>query len=359
MNDNTRTHYPEKQEQVVEFHVGAGAEVQRIDVYLCSVIRNATRTKVQTAIDGGNVLVNGKVIKSSYKIQPGDHIVCTVLRRPPIELVPENIPLNIVYEDDDLMVINKPAGMVVHPAHGNRYGTLVNALLYHMGQRESIVVEEENESEEAELDDASVLDNYALRPGIVHRIDKDTSGILVVGKNPHATEQLSAQFARRTAKRVYHALVWGLVKEDSITIDAPLARSPRDRKIFCVNPTEGKSAITDLTVLERYDFLSMVELRLRTGRTHQIRVHCSHLHHPLLGDTAYGGNVLHYGGIRAQHRTAAHRCLELMQRQALHATSLGFQHPTTGVWMEFTSELPEDFSAVLSLVRELHAKSIQ
>ena len=211
----------------------------------------------------------------------------------------------------------------------------------------------------SEMDDESVLDTDALRPGIVHRIDKDTSGILVIGKNPRATEHLSAQFARRTAKRVYHALVWGIVKNDTDTIDAPLARSPRDRKIFAVNERDGKSAITDYTVLARYDFLTLLELRLRTGRTHQIRVHCSSMHHPLLGDAAYGGTALAYGGIRAQHRTIAHKCLELMPRQALHATSLGFTHPRTGEWMEFTSELPDDFRSVVDLASKLHEQQLE
>lgn len=360
MSNEERTHYPAKQEHIVEFRVGAGAEPNRLDVYLSTAIKNATRSKVQTAIDDGKVSVNGKVVKSSYKVQPGDVIVCQIMKRPPIELRPEDIPLDVVFEDDDVLVVNKPAGMVVHPAHGNRYGTLVNAVLYHMGQRESIVLEEESDDqEEAELDDESVLDTDALRPGIVHRIDKDTSGILVIGKNPRATEHLSAQFAKRTAKRVYHALVWGVVKNDHDTIDAAIARSPKDRKVFTVNERDGKSAITDYTVLSRFDFLTLLELRLRTGRTHQIRVHCSHLHHPLLGDAAYGGNAPVYGGIRAQHRTTAFRCLELMQRQALHATSLGFTHPRTGEWMEFTSELPADFRQVLDIVTELHANELK
>ncbi len=359
INDDERSHYPAKREEVMEFRAGQGLEPTRIDVYLCTLIKNATRSKVQTAIDAQNVSVNGKVVKSSYKVQPGDLIVCRVLKRPPIELVPENISLDIVYEDDDVLVVNKAAGMVVHPAHGNRYGTLVNAVLYHMGQRESIVIEESEEGEDAEMESGELLDTDALRPGIVHRIDKDTSGILVVGKNPHATEQLSQQFAQRTAKRVYHALVWGIVKSDESTIDLPLARSPKDRKVFCVNEKEGKSAITDYKVLARYDFLTLLELRLRTGRTHQIRVHCSHMHHPLLGDAAYGGAALVYGGIRAQHTTSARRCLDLMPRQALHATSLGFTHPKTGEWMEFTSELPEDFKSVLKLVEGLHAAGLQ
>ncbi len=354
-----RTHYPAKREEVVEFRAGHGVEPTRLDVYLSTQIKNATRSKVQIAVEADRVSVNGKIVKSSYKVQPGDLIVCRILKRPPIELLPENIPLDIVYEDDDVLVVNKPAGMVVHPAHGNRYGTLVNAVLYHMGQRESIVLEDEDEQDEAELDHGELLDSNALRPGIVHRIDKDTSGILVVGKNPMATEDLSAQFAKRTAKRVYHALVWGLVKNDEETIDLAIARSPKDRKVFCVNEKEGKSAITDYKVLARYDFLTKLELRLRTGRTHQIRVHCANMHHPLLGDSAYGGDALVYGGIRAQHTTTARRCLELMPRQALHASSLGFKHPRSGEWMDFHSELPADFQAVIELVSKLHAQSLE
>ncbi len=358
-DNDERTHYPEKREEQVEFHAGHGLEPIRLDVYLCTLIKNATRSKVQAAIAADRVSVNGKIAKASYKVQPGDHIVCRILKRPPIELLPENIPLDIVYEDDDLMVVNKPAGMVVHPAHGNRYGTLVNAVLYHMGQRESIVIEQEDDSDDGEMDSGELLDSNALRPGIVHRIDKDTSGILVVGKNPQATEHLSSQFAKRTAKRVYHALVWGIVKSDEATIDLPIARSPKDRKVFCVNEKEGKSAITDYKVLARYDFLTLLELRLKTGRTHQIRVHCSHIHHPLLGDAAYGGAALVYGGIRAQHTTSARRCLELMPRQALHASSLAFTHPKTGTWMEFHSEWPSDFQAVVELAAKLHEKSIE
>lgn len=352
-----RSHYPEKYEHVFEYHAPQGLEPVRLDVYLTTIIKNATRSRVQAAIDAESVMVNGKKAKASQKVQPHDHIVCHVMRRPPIELVPENIPLDIVYEDESLLVVNKPAGMVVHPAHGNRFGTLVNAVLYHLGQRESVMIADEEEIEEGEVNEGELFDSDAIRPGIVHRIDKDTSGILVIGKTPDATEKLSRQFAERTAKRTYHALVWGIVKENEGSIDAEIGRSPRDRKLFAVVQKGGKHAVTDYKVLARYDFLSLLQLNLRTGRTHQIRVHCSHLHHPLLGDAPYGGATLAYGGIKGHHRSVAHRCLEMMQRQALHATSLAFTHPRTGKWMEFNSELPEDFKQVLHLAEELHKGS--
>lgn len=354
-----QTHYPEKREEVFEYHAPAGIEPVRLDVYLALIIKGATRTKVQLAIDAGNITVNGKKSKASYKVQPHDHIICRVMKRPPIELLPENIPLDIVYEDADVLVVNKPAGMVVHPAHGNRYGTLVNAVLYHLGQRNAVLIADEEDMEDAEFEEGALFDSDAIRPGIVHRLDKDTSGILVIGKNPEASEKLSRQFADRTSKRTYHAIVWGIVKENEGTIDTEIGRSTRDRKLFAVVPKGGKHAITDYKTLARYDFLSLVQLNLRTGRTHQIRVHCAHMKHPLLGDTAYGGGSLAYGGIRAQHRSTAHRVLELMPRQALHATSLGFRHPRTGEWMEFTSDFPADFQTVLSITKELHEKSLQ
>ncbi|MBL7999950.1 MAG: RluA family pseudouridine synthase, partial [Candidatus Kapabacteria bacterium] len=316
----TDKHYPPKEETVFEYVAPSGTVPLRLDVFLTNAIKNATRNKVQTVIDDGLVTVNGKVGKASYKVQPNDVVLCRVMKRPPIELLPENIPLDIVFEDADVLVVNKPAGMVVHPAHGNRYGTLVNAVLYHLGARESVMIAESDELEDGDTDEGEVFDSDEIRPGIVHRIDKDTSGILVIGKNPVATEKLSRQFAERTAKRVYHALVWGIMKDDSATIDTLIDRSPRDRKIYAVSKTTGKSAITDYTVLSRYDFLTLVQLSLRTGRTHQIRVHCSSIHHPLLGDMAYGGASVAYGGVKAQHRHLAHRCLELMPRQALHAT---------------------------------------
>jgi 23S rRNA pseudouridine1911/1915/1917 synthase len=353
MDKTIDIHYPEKREEIIEYHAPSGIEPIRIDVYLTSIIKNATRNKVQNAIESGYVTMNGKIAKASHKVQPHDHIICRLMKRPPIELLPENIPLDILYEDDEILVVNKAAGMVVHPAHGNRYGTLVNAVLYHLGKRESVTIVDEEEIDEGDIDEGELFDSDAVRPGIVHRIDKDTSGILVIGKTPRATEHLSKQFAKKTSQRVYHALVWGIVKHNEGTIDAPIGRSPRDRKLYAVVKKDGREAITDYKVIARYDFLTHVEFSLRTGRTHQIRVHCAHLHHPLLSDTQYGGASVVYGGIKGHHRGAAHKCLDIMKRQALHAAFLGFIHPKTGKWMEFTSAPPQDFQEIEKLVRDL------
>lgn len=370
-------HYPTREPVVVEFHISKGTEPVRIDVWLTTYIKHATRNKVQEGINQGSVRVNGKQVKVSYKVQPGDHIVCTLMKRPPLELVPEDIPLDIVYEDEDVLVINKPAGMVVHPALGNRYGTIVNAALYHFGQRQSIMIddmmgddsseESDGESDEeiltelngtASEHEVSVFDSDAMRPGIVHRIDKETTGLLVIGKNTLATQHLCKQFFDRTTKRVYHAIVWGITKNDTEVINADIGRSSRNRKLRAVLKEGGKTAITEYTTLARYDFCSFIQLQLKTGRTHQIRVHMAHLHYPLMGDKEYGGDSLVYGGIKGHHRSVAHKCLDIMQRQALHATLLGFTHPRTGEWMEFTSELPSDMSQVLTMMKELHGKTL-
>lgn len=351
--------YPAHKEVVFEFTLQPKADPLRVDVFLTNMIAKATRNKVQEAIAEGLVTVNGKVVKANRKVQPGDVVHCKVLRRPPIELVPENIPLDIVFEDDHVLVVHKPAGMVVHPAHGNRYGTLVNAVLYHLGERSTVLIADEQELEEGEATEGELFDSNEIRPGIVHRIDKDTSGILVIGKTPAATEHLSRQFFERTSKRVYHALVWGIVKEDEGTIDKPIGRSSKDRKLFAVSEKHGKHAVTDYKVLARFNYCTLLELSLRTGRTHQIRVHCAHLHHPLLSDAAYGGNSLVYGGIRSHHKTLAQKTLDTIPRQALHATSLGFTHPHTGEWMQFTSSYPVDFQAALDLVTEIHSRDIE
>ena len=343
--------YPAYIQHTYEFAIPAGQKPERIDTFLARAIHNATRTRVQHAIDSGAVLVNGHPVKPSRKIQPGDVIVCHVMKPPPIELVPENIPLDILYEDSELLVVNKPAGMVTHPGFGNRYGTLVNALLYHMGVRESQVIETEDEDDET--DEGVIYSSDAVRPGIVHRLDKDTSGILVVAKNSHAHAMLAKQFAQRTAKREYQAIVWGVVKNDAGTIEGNLGRSQRDRKIFTVVTKGGKHAVTDYRVVERFDFLTLVSLSLRTGRTHQIRVHCAHIGHPLFADTAYGGsNVVYGSGAAAKHKQHVANLLAIMPRQALHAKTLAFRHPTTGAWLEFDSELPADFKALLAAVRQ-------
>lgn len=345
--------YPEYIQHTYEFLVPAGQKPERLDAFLARSIHNATRTKVQKAIDDNAVLLNGHPIKASRKIQPGDTVVCHVMKPPPLELVPENIPLEILFEDDDLLVVNKPAGMVTHPGYGNRYGTLVNALLYHFGVREAQVVESDDEEEE-ETDEGLLYQSDVVRPGIVHRLDKDTSGILVVAKHAHAHAMLARQFAERTAKREYQAIVWGKFKSNTGAIEGTIGRSSRDRKVFAMVNRGGKYAATDYRVIEEFDFLTLLSLSLRTGRTHQIRVHCSHIGHPLFSDTPYGGSATPYNGSMAKHKQRVANLLELMPRHALHAKTLAFRHPTTGAWLEFDSELPADFRALLNAVRLPH-----
>jgi 23S rRNA pseudouridine1911/1915/1917 synthase len=334
--------YPPLQEQRIELVVPPGQKPMRLDVYLASAISHATRTRIQEAIEAGKVTIEGRRAKASSKVQPGDRITCCILRRPPIELVPEPIALDILYEDEDVLVVNKPAGMVVHPAHGNRTGTLVNAVLYHLGVRERITIAGDDDLDEET--ESLLLASAAVRPGIVHRLDKDTSGVLVVAKNERASEVLSRQFAERRVHRIYHGFVWGILPDDSGTIEAPIGRSLRDRKLFSVLERGGKHAVTTYRVLERYAIATHLELKLHTGRTHQIRVHMAHIRHPLIGDAAYGGAVVpSIGGLTSPRvRPLANACLHLIQRQALHAAVLGFFHPRSGTYMEFCSPLPDD-----------------
>ncbi len=328
------------------FRVPHGQRPQRIDVWLAHVLPHASRTKVQRAIEAGCVTVNGRVPKPSYAIRPGDEITCTLYRLPPIELVPEPLPLEIVYEDDYLMVINKPAGMPTHPGIGHRQGTVVNAVLYHLGVRQPIRVEPELEGEEE--DEGALFASDAVRPGIVHRLDKDTSGLLLIAKDAALHSALAAQFAERRIQREYWALVWGRMPEAHGIVDAPLGRSPRNRKAFAVVPS-GKAARTEYWVLEEYPIASLVRLRLHTGRTHQIRVHLSWLGRPLVGDPLYGGDTVRVSEPR--WRQCAERCLELLPRQALHARTLGFLHPVTRQWIECEAPLPSDMEAALALLR--------
>ncbi|GIV51178.1 MAG: pseudouridine synthase [Candidatus Kapaibacterium sp.] len=334
--------YPPLQEQRIELVVPPGQKPMRLDVYLANTISHATRTRIQEAIEAGLVTIEGRRAKASSKVQPGDRITCCILRRPPIELVPEQIPLDILYEDEDVLVVNKPAGMVVHPAYGNRTGTLVNAVLYHLGVRERITIADEDDLDEET--ESLLLASAAVRPGIVHRLDKDTSGVLVVAKNERASEVLSRQFAERRVHRIYHGFVWGILPDDSGTIDAPIGRSPRDRKLFSVLERGGKHAVTTYRVLERYAIATRVELKLHTGRTHQIRVHMAYIRHPLIGDAAYGGAAVpSIAGLTSPRiRPLANACAQLIQRQALHASVLGFFHPRSGTYMEFSAPLPDD-----------------
>jgi len=325
------SHAPEEAPRAtLRFTVPPGQSRVRLDVYLTHHVENATRSKVQQGIENGDVTVNGKVVKPSTHVLPGDVIVVVLQRPPRTEALPEDIPLVIVYEDDDLLVVNKPAGMVTHPAYKNTSGTLVNALLHHASTLSTL--------------------NTALRPGIVHRLDKDTTGLLVVAKNDPVHAKLADQFAKRTIEREYHALVWGRMKAPKGTIDAKLGRSKRDRKKVAVS-NEGKNAVTDYTVLEVFDFLTLVKLTLRTGRTHQIRVHLAHIGHPVFGDVTYGGRSATWGGLTGTKERFAANLLKMLGRQALHAKTIGFVHPRTNETMRFDSELPEDMESVIVKLR--------
>lgn len=309
-----------------------GQNLLRIDKFLAGRLEGVTRSRVQNAIEAGLVQVNGKITKANYKVKPQDTIV-VYLPKPPVneEILPENIPLQIEYEDEDLLIINKPAGMVVHPALGNWSGTLVNALLYHF---QHLPQTEGNE----------------IRPGLVHRIDKDTSGLLVVAKNEKSLNYLAKQFFEHTIQRTYLALVWGEPKQSKGTIDSYIGRSKRDRKIMDVfeadEPT-AKRAITHYEVVQSFGYVSLVKCNLETGRTHQIRVHLKSIGHPLFADSAYGGDKILKGLLTQKYKQFVENCFKLMPRQALHAQSLGFLHPSTRKEMFFESPLPADFQAVL------------
>lgn len=328
--------------------VPAGKELERIDTFLTRHLRNVSRTKVQKAIENQDVLVNNKVVKSNHKIKPNDIIICRLRRLPPLKLIPEKIPLNIVYEDEYLMVVNKPAGMVTHPGYGNRSGTLVNAVLYHLGYREEIeILGDELEELEEEQDEGRIFASSQIRPGVVHRLDKNTTGLLLISKDPSIHQKLAEQFSNRTVERYYYALVWGELEKDYGTYEGNLGRSPRDRKLFAVVKREGKPAITDYWAIQRYSYLTLVKIKLRTGRTHQIRVHFSHFKHPVFGDQSYGGDTVVYGGHNSRFRQFIIGLLKETPRQMLHAKTLGFYHPIFKKQMNFEVDFPEDFKHVL------------
>jgi 23S rRNA pseudouridine1911/1915/1917 synthase len=313
--------------------VPPGKTRERIDVFITHFIENATRSKVQEAIEAGHVLVNGNPTKASYKVSPNDVVHITLPKPPPQEVTAENIPLNIVYEDEYLIVINKPAGMVTHPAYGNYTGTLVNALLYHCGSK---------------LSDLNSDD----RAGIVHRLDKDTSGLIVTAKNNWVHAKLAKQFAQRSVDREYWAIVWGLFgKKKKGVIEANLGRSKSDRKKITV-VENGKHAVTEYEVIKEFGFLSLIKLKLRTGRTHQIRVHLHHIGHPVFGDPTYHGRSLAWGKITKRNKELTHVLLQIIQRQALHAKTIGFIHPSTNEKMFFNSKLPHDIKEVLEVLSE-------
>ena len=311
--------------------VDKGQAPIRIDKYLFERIVNASRNRIQTAADAGFVMANGKPVKSSYKVKPLD-VLTVMMDRPKYDndIVPEDIPLDIVYEDDDLMVINKPAGLVVHPGCGNYHGTLVNAIAWH-------------------LRDVPSYNPNDPQVGLVHRIDKDTSGLLVVAKTPDAKTSLGLQFYNKTTKREYNALVWGIIDEDEGTVDGNIGRNPKDRMQMAVmsDPEQGKHAVTHYHVLERLGYVTLVKCVLETGRTHQIRVHMKHIGHVLFNDERYGGHEILKGTHFSKYKQFVNNCFEICPRQALHAKTLGFVHPRTGKEMFFTSELPEDMANLL------------
>jgi 23S rRNA pseudouridine1911/1915/1917 synthase len=321
------------------FKIDPGQSLVRIDKFLTERIENASRTRVQNAANAGNILANNKPVKPNYKVKPGD-LIQVVLPTPPreIELIPQNIPINIVYEDDDVLVVNKEPGMVVHPAYGNYTGTLVNALMWHFR-------------------DLPLFNTGEARPGLVHRIDKNTSGILVIAKNEYALNRLSKQFYDRTTDRKYQALVWGTPEPPTGTITGNVGRNLKDRKIMQVfeDPSEGKTAITHYKVLEDLGYISLVECKLETGRTHQIRVHFSHIRHPLFNDEEYGGDQILKGTTFTKYQQFVRNCFNILPRQALHAKSLAFDHPVTGKRLFFDSELPADIQQVIEKWRRYTA----
>lgn len=313
------------------FLADPGQSLLRIDKFLIDRLQDTSRTKIKDAADAGCIFVNDKPVKANYKVKPGDLIVVMLsFPRKEFELVPENIPIDVVYEDDSLLVVNKKPGMVVHPAHGNYTGTLVHALAHRYKALEMFTQED-------------------IRAGLVHRIDKDTSGLLVVAKTEKAKSYLGKQFFNKTSHRVYQALVWGVPKEAEGTIDANIGRNPKNRQVMTVFPDglSGKRAITHYKVLEDLGYISLIECRLETGRTHQIRIHMKYLGHPLFNDADYGGNIILKGTTFTKYRQFIENCFKIMPRQALHAKELGFTHPETKVWMQFNSELPEDMTEVI------------
>ena len=311
--------------------VDKGQSQVRVDKYLFERLVNSSRNRIQKAADAGLIMANGKPVKSSYKVKPCD-VLTVMMDRPRYDndIIPEDIPLDIVYEDNDLMVVNKPAGLVVHPGCGNYHGTLVTAIAWH-------------------LKDNPKYDPNDPQVGLVHRIDKDTSGLLVVAKTPDAKTHLGLQFYNKTTKRKYNALVWGVVENNEGTIEGNIGRNPKDRMQMAVlsDPAQGKHAVTHYRVLERLGYVTLVECVLETGRTHQIRVHMKHIGHTLFNDERYGGNEILKGTHFSKYKQFVNNCFETCPRQALHAMTLGFVHPRTGEEMFFTSPLPEDMTNLI------------
>jgi len=335
MEDSLKDELSEEITELYEHHrieVDSGQSLLRIDKYITSRLSGISRTRIQNAAEAGNILVNSNPVKQNYRVKPND-IISVVLPFPPIEiqLIPQNISINITYEDDDILIVNKEPNMVVHPGKGNYDGTLINALLYH-------------------LKDLPGFDDGKLRPGLVHRIDKNTSGILVIAKNELALNKLAKQFFDRTIERRYIAIVWGSFNSNEGTITGNIGRSLKDRTKMDVFPDGeiGKHAITHYKVIEDLGEISVLECKLETGRTHQIRAHLSYIGHPIFSDATYGGNVLMKGNRFSKFPKFVENCFKIIPRQALHAKSLGFVHPTTNQFMFFDSDLPLDMQELLS-----------
>jgi 23S rRNA pseudouridine1911/1915/1917 synthase len=329
------------EQELYEHHrivVDKGQSLLRIDKYLMHRLQNASRTKIQAAADAGCIIVNEKPVKSSYKVKPAD-IISIVLPHPPkdTEIIPENIPLQILYEDDDLLIVNKIAGMVVHPGYNNVSGTLVNALAWH-------------------FKDLPFAKENNIRPGLVHRIDKNTSGLLVVAKNEYAMTHLAKQFYHHTIKRSYLALAWGDFEAEQGTVTGYIGRSTKDRRVFTLYDDEekGKWSVTHYKLLERLNYVSLIECRLETGRTHQIRVHMKSIGHPLFADETYGGDYAVKGTTFTKYKQFVENCFTLCPRQALHARSLGFIHPRSGKEVYFEAPIPDDMAAVISKWKAYH-----
>ncbi|MCM1005045.1 MAG: RluA family pseudouridine synthase [Prevotella sp.] len=321
------------------FVADKGQTLLRIDKFLTERIQKTSRNRIQQAADADCILVNSRPVKASYKVKPGD-VVSIVMDRPryELEIIPEDIPLEIEYEDNEVLVVNKPAGLVVHPGHGNYTGTLVNALAWHF-----------KDNTDYDADDP--------RMGLVHRIDKDTSGLLVIAKTPDAKTNLGAQFFNKTTKRQYVALVWGDFDQEEGTITGNIARNPKDKLQMAVfdDPSIGKHAVTHYKVLERFGYVTLVQCILETGRTHQIRVHMRHIGHPLFNDARYGGDQILKGTTFSKYKQFIANCFETCPRQALHAKTLGFVHPVTGRQMDFNSEIPSDMQALIEKWRAYRA----
>lgn len=334
-NDDLYEHY--------RYVADKGQQPLRVDKYLMNRIENATRNKIQKAAKDGNIYVNDVAVKQNYKVKPGD-VVTVLFEHPPYEnlLVPEDIPIDIAYEDDDVLVVNKEPGMVVHPGHGNYSGTLINALTFHFD---------------------NLPNNSSNRPGLVHRIDKDTSGLLVIAKTEEAMTHLSKQFFNKTTEREYVALVWGNVEEESGTVEGNIGRHPKNRLQNTVfeddeDEARGKHAVTHFKVLERLGYVTLLSCRLETGRTHQIRVHLKHIGHTLFNDERYGGDKILKGTTFSKYKQFVDNCFKALPRQALHARTLGFVHPTTGEMMQFESKIPDDMEACLEKWRNYSKHAI-